>query len=169
MLFKITKNDKLKYFIRPLILGFLIDIVLVIIFIFFMQADLVMFFKLVFGLVIGQSILFNLPLSIFYFNYLRKNKDILFGIMDNNENFSYQNKEEKITFVENDIKKVILHLSPPLYDKRTTWLYWDDYFYSEIITIKGTFKIGCLVINNLEDYIKDEKVERRKVYFPLIN
>jgi len=127
-----------------------------------------MFLKIFLGTYIGQSFLFLIPLSIFFYNYLNKDRDTILIIEDNGQRFIYQNKNIKILFVEKDIEKVIFHLSPPLYDKRSTWLHWDDYFYSEIITNKGVFKIGCLVISNLEDYIKQDKIERRKVYFPLI-
>lgn len=128
-----------------------------------------MFLKIFLGTYFGQSFLFLIPLLIFFYNYLRKDRDTKLTIEGNGRDFIYQNKNTKISFTENDIKKVIFHLSPPLYDKRSTWLYWDDYFYSEIITNKGVFKVGCLVVNNLEKYIiKEDKIERRKVYFPLI-
>ncbi len=168
MTFSITSKDKLKYFIRPLFLGFVLDIILATLFTYYKGADYVMFLKLLLGILIGQSFLFNIPLSVFFYNYLRKDRDTTLTIEGNGESFYYQNRDVKISFTESDIEKVIFHLSPPLYDKRSTWLYWDDYFYSEIITNEETFKIGCLVINNLEEYIKEDKVERKKVYFPLI-
>ena len=169
MIFKITKRDKNIYFYKPIILGFLLDIILALGFTYYKDANLIMFLKLLLGILIGQSFLFNIPLLIFFYYYMKKDRSTEFEIENNGENFNYQNSKVKISFTENDIKEVVFHLSPPLYDERATWLYWDDYFYSEIITTKGVFKIGCLVINNLIDYINDEKIVRKKVYFPLIN
>jgi len=100
---------------------------------------------------------------------MKKDKETILTIENKGESFIYQNEGCKVTFTGKDIKKVILHLSPPLYEKRFTWLYWDDYFYSEIFTEKETFKISCLVIDNIEEYIPEGKLERRKDFFPLIN
>ena len=168
MTFDITQKDRFKYLYKPLLIILLLCFVFALILKYYYSYDLLMFLKFFLGTYIGQSFLFLIPLIIFFHNYLNKDRGTTLTIEGNGESFLYQNKDINISFTENDIEKVIFHLSPPLYDKRSTWLYWDDYFYSEIITSKGVFKISCLVINNLEEFVKEEKTERKKVYFPLI-
>ncbi len=168
MNFKITKKDKIKYLLKPLIIIFILCFIFALIMKQYHSYGLIMFLKLFSGTFAGQSFLFLIPLLTFYFNYFKKDKNTLLTIENNGKNFNYQSCGMKISFNENDIKKVIFHLSPPLFDKRATRLFWDDYFYSEIYTTKGIFKLSCLVINNLEEYINEEKIERKKVYFPLI-
>lgn len=168
MTFNITQKDKFKYLYKPLLVILFLCFVFALILKYYYNYDSFMFLKIFLGTYAGQSFLFLIPLIIFYYNYLKKDRDTTLTIEGNGESFYYQNRGVKISFTESDIEKVIFHLSPPLYDKRPTWLYWDDYFYSEIITNKGIFKISCLVINNLEEFVKEEKTERKKVYFPLI-
>lgn len=168
MIFNIDSKDKSKYFYNPLILGFLFDLVLVFCFAHYKDVNFEIFLKLLLGILIGQSFLFNIPLLIFFYNHHKKDKSTKLTIENNGESFVYENNGIKISFTNEDIEKVILRLSPPLYENRSAWLYWDDYFYSEVITNKGVFKISCLVIDTIEDYINEDKIERVKTFFPLI-
>lgn len=168
MNFKINKKSKSKYFYKPLQIIFLLSFFFALISKIYYSYGILMFLKIFMGTFFLQSFLFLIPLSVFYLNYLRKDKSTVLAIENNGESFIYHNNDSKISFKQCDIEKVILHLSPPLYDRRGTWLYWDNYFFSEIITAKGSFIISCLVINSIEEYIDKDKVFRNKVYFPLI-
>ncbi len=167
--FKITSKDKTKYLFKPLLIIFFLCVVFALILKYYHSYNFIFFVKILLGTFVGQSFLFLFPISFFYNNYYKKDKNVFLKIGISREFFIYQNEDKKVEFEKKDIQKVILHLSPPLYDKRSTWLFWDDYFYSEIVTTKGVFKVSCLVIDILEEYIDIDKIERRKVYFPLIN
>ncbi|WP_417859476.1 hypothetical protein [Xanthomarina gelatinilytica] len=168
MIFSISRNDKIKYLFIPLLKGLLIDIIIVVLMSIYYNGNLILSMKLFIGVFAFQMIFYNIPLSIFYYNYYRKDNDTLLTIENNTKTFIYHKGKTKISFTKEDVEKLILHLPPPLYDRRQSWLHWDEYFYSEIITKNHSFKISCLVINNLKDYIEEEKIERKKVYFPLI-
>lgn len=167
--FKIASKDKSKYLFRPLLILCCIGFVICFVIILYKKTNLILGLQILFGALVGQSFLYFIPLFLFYNNYLKKDKHVFFNIGTNGESFSYQNKYKVVEFKEKDIQKVILHLSPALYDRRSTGLFWDDYFYSEIITTKGIFKVSCLVIDAIEDYIDKDKIERRKEYFPFMN
>lgn len=169
MIFRLTQKTKFKYLYIPLLKGFVINILTVLIMSFFYHvSDLTLFLKLFFGVFAFQMIFYNIPLLFFYYNYYKRDLKTLFYIDDKEYNFVYENAQSKILFTKDDIIKVVFHLPPALYDRRSTLLHWDEFFFSEIITKRNSFKISCLVINNLEEFISEEKIERFKVYFPLI-
>ena len=166
--FSITKESKSKYLYKPLIIAFVIDIIVVIGMTNYYDESFstALFFFII--IIIFHSILITIPLVILYSNYFKNDKNISFSIINEGESFIYQNKNIEIRILKDDIEKVIFYLSPGLYRNGLTWLYWDDFFYSEIVTNNKTFRVSCLVIDTLKEFIEKEKIERRLIYFPII-
>lgn len=123
MIFRLTSKDKSKYFYRPLTIILMLCFVFAVIVKYYCSYDLIMFLKIFFGTFAVQSFLFLVPLSIFQLNYFKKDKRTTLIIENNGESFAYQNNNAKVIFTEKNLEKVIFYLSPPLFDKRATWLY----------------------------------------------
>ena len=168
MVYRITSKDKFFYLYRHILASIVIGFICLWVVDFNSDFGLVFFIKAYLGLLLCQFILFILPAIILYKNYSKRDLHASLTIENDGEMFFFENAEIEFSFSKREIEKVIYYLTPPLYEDRMTWVGWDSYFYSKVITSKGTFIISCLLINNLEDYIDDDLSERRKVLFPLI-
>ena len=82
--------------------------------------------------------------------------------------FEFKSPSEKIQFTENDIIKCEVNLPPPIFDKRMSFLFWDEYFFYKIHLQNRTLNVSCLICNDLEKYIQKVKIKKIKNYFPLI-
>ena len=168
MKYEIETKKRIEYLYKPIVLGLLSSILIAVLLFFFNNKNLYAAFEIFLIIFLFYFIFVGIPLFTIYFNYSKKDSTTILVVEDFGQNFIYKNTLAEHRFKEEEIEKVIFYLPPPLFENRATWMYWDALYYFEIITIKDSFKISCLVINNLEDYINEEKIERRKVYFPLI-
>lgn len=166
---RISKKNKLKHFYKPILFGVIIAIIVSYFIVLIKGGDLTLMIKVFLGIFIFGLFLFDFPLIIFFINYVNNDKNISLVVDKSENNLIFKNENKEIELSKNDIYKVIMFLPPALFDERITLLHWDEYFYYEVISSKGNFKITFLVISNLESYFPEEKIERKKVYFPLIH
>jgi hypothetical protein len=116
---------------------------------------------------IWSLIVYLIPLLILYFNYYKSNNNSTFKI--NLKNLSYSEKNEIVEFEINEIDKVVLNLSYPLFEKRYRLFFWDEYFYAEIYLKNGkNIIITCLLFDKIETIIPSNLIKRKKRIFPLI-
>jgi hypothetical protein len=112
---------------------------------------------------ISPFLIYFLPLIIFYHSYKKFDKDTVFKIDDNK--YSYVNINKEISFFKEDIEKVFIYQSIPALNNRTIWLYWQQYFYVKIITIKEDIVLTSLVCDEIEKYLPEDKIERKSSHF----
>jgi Mg/Co/Ni transporter MgtE len=65
MVFEITSKDKFKYLIKPLSIGLMLDIIIVLIIGYYYNENFIMVLKMLLGVLIGQSFLFYIPIILF--------------------------------------------------------------------------------------------------------
>ena len=124
-------------------------------------------FKVMGVVVIWSLMVYLIPLLILYFNYYISNKESSFIVGP--KSLSYSEKNEIIEFGINEIEKVVLNLSYPLYEKRYRLFFWDEYFYSEIFLKNGEkIIITCLLFDKIETIIPSNLIIRKKRIFPFI-
>jgi len=168
--FSLDSIKNKKYFYRPLIIILLFDILGFVFIIFYKKMDLQTSMIVFLGIILFSLVFYLIPLMLLFTNHTKNNKDFQLSIIENDENniFKFTNKNDRITFSESDVKKIVLHLTPPVYDDRTRWFFWDDYFYTKIITNENELKISCLLCDDFSKYISKEKIIKEKTFFPLL-
>ncbi len=127
--------------------------------------------KIFLGIFLLTFLFYLLPLILLYLNYLKYNRKSKLVINENEEKslvtFSFQDSET--TFSSSEIKKIKIHLSFPLYNKRMRWFFWDELFYYEIIlNTNKTIFISCLLCDDLSKHFLSTKIERKKRIMPFI-
>lgn len=89
-------------------------------------------------------------------------------IIRNGIELTLYDRKNKQSFRLNDIEVIEIHLPITLYQKRTTWLYWDELFYYNIIFKNGnTYPISCLLCDFIDDLPK-YRFQKIKRFFPII-
>lgn len=161
MIFKITKIDTFKYFINPFLISFIGTIILIFAYnLYFNNSFSVELEIFLLFMVIPTVIIFS-PLILFYFNYYKTDKNVIFTINVDQNEFSYKNGKEIFDFKREDIKKCVFYLSLPTYHKRPIYAHWLDFFYVKIITSQGSVIITCLTCDTIDEYIPEELIEKR--------
>lgn len=161
MIFKITKKDKYKYFINPFLISFIITFLLILGYnLYFNKSIFVELEIFLIFLIIPTAIIF-FPLILFFFNYYKIDKNVIFTINVDQNEFSYKNGKEMIDFKREDIRKCVFYLSLPTYHKRPIYAHWLDFFYVKIITSQGSVIITCLTCDTIDEYIPGELIEKR--------
>ena len=114
----------------------------------------------------------DLPFLFIYFNHANSNLHLSFSLQKKANTFKCivesKGKEVK-TFLIDDIDKIIVHQSHPVYDDRLATMIWDRFFYYEIFLLNGDrIILSCLVVDDLELYLKSDLFIKRKVFFCMI-
>jgi hypothetical protein len=120
---------------------------------------------------LATGVIYILPLLIIYVNHRKYNNNsklVVSGSESGVNLFEYKSPTEEINFTENEVIKCEANLSPSLYNKRTSLLFSDEYFFYKIYLQNRTLHISCLICNDLEKYIPKCKMKKIKNYFPLI-
>lgn len=165
MKFSITEREKFKYLYKPLFIGLAIDLIGTLILVKYYSAELIVALKIFLAVLIGQSVLFYIPLLIFYWNYWKKDKNSSFMIDSDGEIFTFTDENKTLEFKKKDIKKAIFHMSIPARHGRTIILFWHDFFYAKIQTTKGDFIVTCLLCDTISEYVPEDKVEKTSSHF----
>jgi len=117
------------------------------------------------------GVFFIFPSLILYLNYRKSNKGTELNVMRNEKGinvFLYRSQNEEISFTEIEILECKAILSPPIYDRRIPFAFWDEYYYYIICLENRKIYITCLICNDLEKYVQENKIIKNKDYFPLI-
>lgn len=158
-------KKKKKYYYNFLFKYLLINILTLIFLSCFFESTHIL--KVSFGLFGITSIWFVFPLLILYLNYMKYNKNDEL-IIRNGIELTLYDRKNKQSFRLNDIEVIEIHLPITLYQKRTTWLYWDELFYYNIIFKNGnTYPISCLLCDFIDDLPK-YRFQKIKRFFPII-
>ena len=168
MTYEIETKKRFEYLYKPILLVLISNVMVSIFLYYFNDQNLSAALEIFLVIFLFCFIFVGIPLLILYFNYSKNDSKTTLVVEDFGETFIYKNALIKHHFRKQEIEKVIFYLTPPLFENRTTWMYWDALFYFEIITKKKSFKVTCLVINNFEEYIDEDKIERNRILFPLI-
>jgi hypothetical protein len=166
------KNKSDKYFIYPLLLCVLIDTIIS--YGFYRFKDDVSFelslniFKTLF---VFSSILYKIPLILIFLNHQRHNSKKSLSLINKNgeKSFIIRSPKETIELSYEKIERIDSFLSFPRFDKRMSWMFWDNFFYYRIVMSDGVnHPISCLICDNLFLHIEEEKNVRHKILFPII-
>ena len=165
MSIEIKKDNLDHYFNHPLILSFIINLGLLILIFFSSDYDLNKTLKIFAVVLVVQSILYYLPLGLFYYNYRIKSKGKKFQILDNDK-FCYIKNGEKKYFTNSEIEKVVYNLSISLKLNNPIILSWHDYYFIKIFTQKQNYIITCLMIeDDIAGFFDKSKVEKKGFHF----
>ncbi len=165
MEFTISNHRKYRYLYKPLLIGLAADFVIVYLGIWYYNANLSVALQVILAVLIGQSILIYIPLVLFYWNYLKTNKNSVLKIDPYVKTFTFTDGGKTIISAKANILKVTFHMSIPAYHGRTIYLWWHDFFYAKIQTTKGDFIVTCLLCDKLEDYVPEDKIEKKSSHF----
>ncbi len=161
MIFRVTRKDIFKYLVNPLIIGLAIDLIFTIGGTIYYNGDFVFALKIFLAILIGQSILYYVPILIFYINYYKKDRNSIFTYDSYHRTYSFKNDEMDINFSEDEIESAHFYLSKPLFDQRTIFLFWHIFYYAKISTVSNNFIVTCLVCDTLDKIIPQEKIEKK--------
>lgn len=171
MNFSIRLKDQFKYLYTPILGGVLMDILLIVLFIYFKDISIEKSLILFLFLFLFMSILIFIPLIILYFNHSKVNKgrSLELSKKEDENLFQLKNSTEIHSFSEEDIINVNFFLTAPVYRKSTRWLFWDEFFYY-IIRLKNgkSITITCLLCENFNQFVSKDKIIKKKVFFPYI-
>lgn len=157
-------NSK-TYFYRAILFCLLIEVAIFLLLLY--QTDLKIALKVTLGAFIWSLIFYIIPLIIIHINYHEINNNAFLRI--NEEQFAFSKDDYFIEFNHEEIKKVDLILSYPLYEKRFRWFFWDEYFYAIIHLKNGeSLTVTCLIFDQLEELLPQNLIIRKKRIFPLI-
>lgn len=164
------KNNKKKYFYFPILKGMIIDVLLIIIFFLYKKnIDIGVLKHMLITAFLFSLFLYKIPLLIILINYLKYSESKDFYIIKEENKIIFKFPKKKEDFFYSDIKNIETYLPIPKYEKRMTWLFWDNCFYYKIILKNNkSYYITCLNCDNLFDFIPDEKNIRKKWLFPII-
>ncbi|MBU2525957.1 MAG: hypothetical protein KKC03_05085 [Bacteroidetes bacterium] len=159
--FKISKDSIKKYLIRPLIIAILIDLILVAGFTVYLDENILFFFKWLVIIIFIQSFTFYLPLFIFFSNYYKINKDVLLTLTPEKKEFVYTKGFKSVFFKEEDIESLTFYTSIPVHKNKQVYSFWLDYYYCILKTSKGSFVVTCLLCDELDKFVPEEKIIRK--------
>ena len=115
------------------------------------------------------GVLYVLPLFILYFNHHANSKSVEFSFEQEGNKFKYSSNKKNVTFTMDDIEKIELYLRPNMYEKFFELQYFGDYHYYRIfIKKRGAINISCLVCDEIEDFIPEKLIKRKKKYLPIL-
>ena len=168
--YSVDSKSKKKYFYKPLLIIISIDILAFLFFLYVKKMTTEESILVLLGILAFSLILYIAPLFAFYFNYFFTNKNCQLVITANSLGniFSYKSGTINIEIKESDIKQVVFYLPPPVYEKRAHWLFWDKYFYSKIILENQEIVVTCLLCDDFNKYIPQNKKVLKKVPFPFV-
>ena len=166
------KNNSSRYFYYPLLFCLFIDLVLSLGFYLFKDdVSIGLAFKIFKPAFLFSTVLYKIPLIIIFINHFKYSSKKRISLVNEND-FSYiiiDSDQERVKIPYNQIKKINSFLGPPKFDKRMSWIFWDNFFYYKIMTYtEESYVISCLICDTLFEHIPMEKNERHKIIFPLI-
>jgi hypothetical protein len=165
MSIELKKENIDYYFTKPLTLSFIINLGFLVFIFYFSDYDFSKTLKTFAIILVVQSILYYIPLVLFYYNYRNKSKGKKFQILDNYR-FCYIKNGEKRYFTNSEIEKVVYHLSIPLKINNPIILSWHDYYFIKIFTQKQNYIITCLMIeDDIDGFFDKSKVEKKGFHF----
>lgn len=133
----------------------------------FYTTPLDIFYKLLYVLTTLTFFVYLGPLLILYFNYSRENKTVVFEIK--NDTLIFKKDASEDVFTIEDIDFVEFNFSVPLYNKQLRLFFWDEYYYAKIKLVnEDVFYITCLLCDDIEGFIPEILIKRRRRVFPLI-
>lgn len=136
------------------------------IFFFFNSVD----FKLKVYLIIPYFLMFFFPVIFLHFNYLNKNKNVVFEISENV--IVKKNRGCVLKYSVNDIDSIIIYTGGTR-NTVSPSLAHSNYYYAKIKLLnKSSFIITSLYSSKidkiLEENFKDVKITTEKVFYPMI-
>ena len=164
--YSITSKSRNKYLVKPLIKGLILDLIIGSLFAYFYSLNLISTFKLFIAILIGQGILFYIPLILLYINYYKSNKRTILKVEE--DHFTFITKSTSHVVYIDEIDKVDLHVSIPKKSNRTIWFFWHKYFYIRVFTPSRDFIITCLICEEFSDFYPELNVSRIGHHMPLI-
>lgn len=169
--YTINSKSKFKFFYKPLLGGVLLDLIIVISFYYFKSMSIEKAIKLFLMLFAFMSIFINLPLTILFYSYLKKNKNGKLEIKRENDKniFTLNNDSNQTIFSEDEISKVKFFVTKPVYKNDVRWVFWDEFFYGVIqLHNNNQYIITCLLSEDFNKYIPTNKIQKEVVFFPII-
>lgn len=119
------------------------------------------------AIITGWLVFFQLPLTVLYLNHKKHSRTVRFEI--NDIDFVYSNKNESISFKQEDIRKIILSLSPTAYSNRIDFLYFGHFNFTTIYLKNGTLiKLSCLVFDKTIEYFEASLITKQSLIFPIM-
>ena len=166
MEYRITSKTRNKYLFKPIFLGLILDLIGASLFVYFYSFDLIKSLKLIIAIVVGQSILFYIPLILLYTNYYKRSNRVIL-IVEKDHFTLIQNSVSHVVYIH-EIDKVDLHTSIPNKSNRFIWFFWHKFFYIKIFTSSENFIITCLICEEFDKYYPELRINRVGHHLPLI-
>ena len=166
------KNRSGKFFYYPMIFCIFIDIVLIFgLCLFEENFSINMAISIFWPVFIFSLLLYLVPLLIVFFNhwYYSRNTRISMEVIDDETIFTLKFAKRNVMLEYKNLSRIELMLSYPRYDKRVSWMFWDNYYYFIIVMKDGkSYPISCLICGDLLKYISREKITNTRIMFPII-
>lgn len=149
MIFKVDKSKKVKYFYRPLLIGLAIDLLVTLVLTLYFNIGFIIALKVLLAILIGQGILFYIPLLIFYLNYFKLDRETTLLIDSEKNIIEYRRGHQKVDFRFDEINNIELFLSIPAYNNGPILLYWHIFHIWRINTSDNSVLVSCLVCDDI--------------------
>lgn len=168
----IFKNNASKYFYYPILFCLFIDLVLSFgFYLFKADVSINLAFKIFKPAFLFSTVLYKIPLIIIFVSHIKYSSKKRISLLGekNQPYIIIDSNQERIKIPYEKIKKIDSFLGPPKFDKRMSWIFWDNFFYYKITTCtEDSYIISCLICDTLFEHIPVEKNKRHKIIFPLI-
>ena len=110
-----------------------------------------------------------IPTFFVHLQYYLKNKDVLLAIDTRKKIVKYSRGNQLTVFRFEDIEFLEQYKTPPIIEKRATWLPWATYNYAKVkLVSREEFIITCFLVDEFELPIDKSKIKLHSVFLPYI-
>ncbi len=123
-------------------------------------------FLVVGGTWLWAGLMHLLPLIVLAVRHQKISKGASFTIDAMNKEYRYKKENVDLSFNSNQIKEVIMVLSPPKYDDRMDFLGFGHFYYWKLVLADGTIlPLSCMLLDSEE--FTGHEVKKEKRLFPI--
>jgi|GEM_PF-2033351 len=166
--YKLSTNQYKKYVFKPLLKLISVIVILAFLSVYIFDVAKESLFFVIGATCCWVFLIHLLPLLILALNHIILSKDALFVVDTTNRTYRYEEGSKQLLFNSEEIKQIIIVVSPPSYDGRLDILGFGYFYYWKVILADGTIlSLSCMLLDTEEFF--GHAIQQEKELFPLPN